>query len=94
MANWRDSYRPARLWIFNAWLAPLILLTLFPLFWPRWISIVATLAVGAFLYYFEKRRGMDVASALRLVRSWAAGNARPARSGPKRRFRIDYERNG
>lgn len=92
MANWRDTYRPARFWVFNAWLAPMILLSLFPLFWPRWLSIGLTVATGAFLYYFEKRRGMDVSSAVRLIRSWVAGSERPARSRPKQRMRIDYGR--
>lgn len=92
MANWRDTYRPARFGPFNAWIAPMILLSLFPLFWPRWLSIGATIAMAVFLYYFEKRRNMDVASAIRLIRSWVAGPERPARSHPKQRMKIDYER--
>jgi len=84
--GWRDSYRPARLFVIDARIVLLILPTVVHL---RWYTILPTLAVAAVLYYFEKRREMLVPGAVRMVRWWMAGDDRPPGPPHKRRGTLD-----
>ena len=91
MANWRDTYRPARFFLVDARILFLVLPMLLHL---RWYTVAPTIGAVAFLYYFEKRRDMDVPSSLRMLRSWLCGPLRPARARAKIRRPVDYDRGG
>lgn len=87
--NWRDTYRHPRLFIFDARLAFLVLPTLLHV---RTYTVALTVCAAILLYYFEKRRSMDVASSLRMIRALAAGTQRPTRGRMKIRLPVDYDR--
>lgn len=89
MANWRDTYRPARFVVLDGRIALVLLPTLMHF---RWYTVALTAAVAAFLYYFERRREMDVASSLRWIRSKLCGRIRYPRAMHKIRRPIDYDR--
>jgi hypothetical protein len=89
MPNWRDTYKPARFFMVDARIAPALLITLV---WVRWYTVIPTIILIGLVWYAEKRLDMDVASALRSVRSWFAGSDRPARSVLKQRSVVDYDR--
>ena len=73
MANWRDTYRPARFFVIDGRILFLIIPMLIHV---RWYTVGPTVVVAAVLFYFEKRRDMDVPSAVRMARSWLAGPIR------------------
>jgi hypothetical protein len=89
MPAWRDTYKPARLFIIDARLLFILLPTLL---WVRYYTVLPLLAVIILLFYVERRLEMSIPSALRLVRSTLAGPIRPARSASKLRQLIDYDR--
>ena len=89
MANWRDSFKPARLSIIDGRVLFMILPTLVHI---RLKTILPTLVVAGILFYFEKFRDMDVVSAARMVRSWFAGPVRRGQFRMKIRHPVDYDR--
>ena len=89
MPVWRECSKPARFFMVDARIAPALLITLV---WVRWYTVIPTILLVLLVWYAEKRLDMDVASALRAVRSWFAGPDRPARSVLKQRSVVDYDR--
>ncbi|MFC4236435.1 IcmT/TraK family protein [Thalassospira xianhensis] len=87
MINWRNTYLTPKFFIVDARILALILPTLVHF---RWYTVVPTIIITIVLYFIEKRLEMDVASALRLIRSTLVGRLRPANTNSKR-GRIDYE---
>lgn len=88
-ANWRDTYRHARLFILDA---RLLLLLLPMLMYIRTWTLLIVIAAAGTLYYFEKRRGIDIAGSLRLLRSVIVGSNRTIRMHSRMRSSIDYDR--
>lgn len=89
--NWRDTYRPARLFKIDARIILMIIPTLVHL---RWYTLLPTVVAAIILFYFEKKREMLVPGAIRMVRHWIAGDVRPAKPRLKYRTRIDHGRVG
>jgi hypothetical protein len=87
--NWRDTYRPSRFFIVDGRISLLVLPMIIHV---KWWTVAPTVLVAVTLWYFEKRRDMDVAAAYRMVRTWLCGAHRPAKAPAKRRFRVDYDR--
>jgi hypothetical protein len=91
MANWRDTYRPARFFVIDGRILFLIIPMLIHV---RWYTVGPTVVVAAVLFYFEKRRDMDVPSAVRMARSWLAGPIRRGQYPGKIRYPVDYGKTG
>jgi intracellular multiplication protein IcmT len=93
--NWRDTYRPARLFFLDARLGFALIVMLLHFVW--W-TVLSVIIVSGLLFYFEKRKDMSVPSALRWARSYittAVGGAlRPSRSDVKMRRLVDFDRRG
>jgi hypothetical protein len=89
MPAWRDTYKPARLFVLDARLLFVLLPTLL---WVRIYTIVPLLLAAGLLFYVERRLEMSVPSALRAMRSMIAGHRRPALNASKLRYPIDYDR--
>jgi len=83
--HWRDTMRPARFFMFDARSAMLIVMLLVH---PRMYTFAFFVTVMFFFYMLE-RVGLTFESALRRIRSWLAGNERPALIWTSRRRMID-----
>lgn len=90
MAHWRDTMRPARFFTLDARAGFVVLLALMHLRWWTLLIVAATLA----LFWWLERRGMPFEAALRGLRAFFAGDARPALRRIKTRHRVDYARRG
>ena len=86
---WRDTYRQAKFWIFDAKIAFPILLTILHLtYW----TVGLVVAFALLSYFLEIRMGMSLIAGYRALRSFCAGKTRMARSGNKKLMFIDYDR--
>lgn len=83
--HWRDTMRPARFFMFDARSALLVVMLLIH---PRLYTFVFFIIVMGFFYMLE-RVGLTFEAALRRIRSWLAGNERPAVIWTARRRMID-----
>ena len=88
MAQWRETYKPARFFMLDARAGVPLLATLLH-FRPWTLGISLAVVV---VFWLLERRGLSVPSALRALRAWAIGDARPRLPAHKLRGRIDYER--
>lgn len=89
MYAWRNTYKTPKFFFVDARISFFVLLALLHV--ALWTFLIVS-AVAAFLYYFEKRRGMGLASAIRMIRSYISGPQRPAGRFGNNRFLIDYGR--
>lgn len=89
MPEWRDSYKPARFFVLDARILFLAVPTLIHI---RFYTVIPTIIVGGVLWFVEKRLEMDIASAIRGVRSMIVGTKRPGVSLMKIRYMVDYDR--
>jgi len=84
--HWRDSMRTIRFLNFDgrvAFLIPVWLLYL------RWSTIIISFLIF-YIFKFLEDKGLTFPAALRALRSWALGRARPGLlSGDRKKF-IDY----
>jgi intracellular multiplication protein IcmT len=88
MAQWRETYKPARFFMLDARAGiPLLLTALHMRPW----TIGVTLGINV-LFWFLERRGLTVPSAMRAFRAWIVGDLRPPLPNHKIRGTIDYER--
>ena len=78
---WRATMQPARMFVWDARLAPAVLLTM--LHFRLWTVLLTAAVLAAALLL--QRRGISVPAGLRLARSLLAGRHRPATSRPPRR---------
>ncbi len=78
---WRPTMQPARMFVWDARLFPVVLLVL--LHFRLWTVLLAAIVLG--LALILQRRGMSVPAACRRVRSLLAGRHRRATSRPPRR---------
>lgn len=84
--HWRDSMRPARFFIFDARSALFLAILLV---YPR-PSTFMLFVIILFFFYLLERVGLTFEAALRRMRSWLAGNERPAVIWTARRRMIDF----
>ncbi|MCB9979491.1 MAG: type IV secretion protein IcmT [Rhodospirillales bacterium] len=84
--HWRNSMRPARFFALDARAAIPFCILLFHI---SWGTFILTLVITGFFRHLE-RKGMTFPSALRAMRSWFVGQARPAWLSVRRRRMLDY----
>jgi intracellular multiplication protein IcmT len=83
---WRDSMRPTRFGPFDGRsVFPLILFAVHIALWTFALAVAS-----AIVFWVLERKGLRVDSALRQVRSWLAGEPRPAVYSWKRRRMLDH----
>ena len=88
MAHWRETYKPARFFAFDARAGIPILGMLLHI---RWYTVTLVIVILLFFWFLE-RKGLSVPAAFRAFRGWVIGDFRPARRKFKIRRRIDYDR--
>lgn len=88
MAQFRDTYRPARFFFLDARAGALIIGCLLHV---RLWTVILT-AVALVIFYLMERKGLSIPSAARAARVYFSGDLRPGRQFTKRRGMIDYER--
>jgi intracellular multiplication protein IcmT len=87
MANWRDTFKPARFFPLDARAGLFVVAMLLHI--RPWTITLTIVAIAAFWYL--ERLGMDFTSALRGMRSWLAGRIRPAQPEYKHRDPVDWD---
>jgi len=88
MAQFRDTYRPARFFFLDARAGALIIGCLLHV---RMWTVIAT-ALALIVFYLMERKGLSIPAAARAVRVYFTGDLRPGRQFTKRRAMIDYDR--
>lgn len=87
MASWRDTYKKPRLFFLDARIAYIIIPVLIHV--RPWTLMLVAIVAGV-LYYFEIRKGLDIAAAGRGLRWWLVGDHRPARNPARMRTMVDH----
>ena len=84
--HWRNSQKPARLWVFDARATFVILFALIP--FALW-KLIPSFSL-MFLFLLMERRGLTFEASLRAFRCWLLGAKRPATHRRSFRRWIDY----
>lgn len=84
---YRDTARPARFFFVDARALFPVVVWLFHM--KTWTLAIAAISIG--LLYLVERKGMNVPSAVRSMRSWLAGRGRPAVPVTLRRRLVDWD---
>lgn len=87
----RNTYENPRIFMIDARILVLFLVCIVH---ARWYTLGPTVLATLLLVFFEVRLNMAVPSAMRWVRSWLAGSARPNRPPNRRMKSVDYQRIG
>ena len=88
MANWRDTFKPARFIVLDAKVGVAILVSLLHI--RPWTIALALGVTG--LFWWLERKGLSFDAALRGARAFLAGKDRPPVKRARLRRRIDHDR--
>ena len=84
--HWRDSMRVIR---FAGWDARVAFLIPVWLLYLRWSTIILSFMVF-YIFKFMENKGLNFPSAIRALRSWLIGRARPGITGVAVHKFVDY----